>query len=303
VSDPHFIIYASSFNEAAGGTLALHELCARLNRLGYRASIWPAGRPGSPFRPQPRATIGYLRRGGARGFDPSPHRNPIASRADLDGAIIVYPEVIGGNPLGGDRVVRWFLNKPGFFFPKVRYGPDDAFFFFIAAFNDPAINPNPANLLRVMYLHPAYRRINAGPREGACYIVRKGAGRSLNRHPPGAVAIDAMDHEEKAATFNRCTTLYSYDPYTFYTFYAAICGCVPIVVPIKGVSKSEWAGEAELELGHAYGDEKAEVEWAMATRGAMLEALDRRFDEDNKLVHRFVAVCVQHFDRRSGPDE
>jgi hypothetical protein len=303
VSDPHFIIYASSFNEAVGGTLVLHELCARLNRLGYRASIWPAGKLSSLSRIEPRALFGYLRRGGARGFDPSPHRNPIASKADLDGAIVVYPEVVSGNPLGGGRVVRWLLNKPGFFFPSIRFGQDDAFFFFMAAFNDPAINPNPDNLLRVMYRHPAYRRINVGPREGACYIVRKGAGRPLDRHPPGAVAIDAMSHEEKAATFNRCSTLYSYDPYTFYTSYAAICGCVPIVVPMKGVSKSEWVGEPVLALGHAYGDEEAEVEWAIATRGAMLEALDRRFDEDNELVHRFVKVCLEHFDRRSGPDE
>ena len=172
-------------------------MCARLNRLGYRASIWPAGKPSSAFRIEPRVLSGYLRRE-APASRSEPASQPDREPADLDGAIVVYPEVVSGNPLGGDRVVRWLLNKPGFFFPNIRYGRDDAFFFFMAAFNDPAINPNPDNLLRVMYLHPAYRRTNEGAREGACYIVRKGAGRPLDRHPPGAVAIDSMSHEDKA---------------------------------------------------------------------------------------------------------
>lgn len=288
-----FIIYAAPFDETSGGTLVLHELCSRLNRLGYHASIWPAGKPASLLRLQPAALQGYLRRGGAQGFNRGPNANPLASRADLASGVLVYPEIIGANPLRAPRVVRWFLNKPGFFFDNVRYGKDDLFFFYNPAFDDPTINPDPNNFLRVTYLHPAYRRINEGPREGACYLVRKGAGRPLDRHPPGAIAIDAMSHEEKAAVFNRCACLYSYDPYTFYTTYAAICGCVPIVIPDGDVTKAQWAPDPALALGHAYGED--EVGWARRTRGALLDMLARRREEEDMLVHRFVVTCRAHF--------
>ena len=288
-----FVIYAGPFDETMGGVLVLHELCARLNQLGYRASIWPAGKPASPLRLQPAALPGYLRRGGARGFNRGPNANPLASRADLADGILVYPEIIGANPLGAPRVVRWFLNRPGFFFENVRYGKDDIFFFYNPAFDDPAINPDPDNFLRVTYLHPAYQCNNEGQREGACYIVRKGEGRTLDRHPPEALRIDALSHEEKAAAFNRCACLYSYDPYTFYTTYAAICGCVPIVIPAEGVTKAQWAPDPELALGHAYGE--GEVDWARMTRGAMLEMLARRREEEDALVHRFAATCRAHF--------
>lgn len=293
MAEPHFIIYADSFNEVSGGTLVLHELCARLNRLGHRASIWPAGKPASLFRPQPAALYGYLGRGGARGFDRGPNANPLARRGDLKDGIVVYPEIIGGNPLGARRVARWFLNRPGYFYDNVRYGADDLFFFYNPAFNDPVINPHPENFLRVTYLHPAYRCTNEGPRQGACYIVRKGAGLTLDRHPAGAECIDALSHEEKAEIFNRTAFLYSYDPYTFYTTYAAICGCIPIVIPSEGVTKAEWAPDPELALGHAYGED--EVDWARMTRGAMLELLARRRDEEDALVRRFAATCAATF--------
>ena len=49
-----------------------------------------------------------------------------------------------------------------------------------------------------------------------------------------------------------------------YSRYAALCGCIPIVVPIEGVSKQEWHPEKELRYGIAYGS--GDVEWALQTR-------------------------------------
>ena len=41
---------------------------------------------------------------------------------DLSDLIVIYPEIVFGNPLGAKNVVRWFLHNPGFFSGKIYYG-------------------------------------------------------------------------------------------------------------------------------------------------------------------------------------
>lgn len=41
--------------------------------------------------------------------------------------------------------------------------------------------------------------------------------------------------------------------YTAYTWFAIMCGCIPIVVPEKHISKYDWHPENKFRLGIAYG--------------------------------------------------
>ncbi|MDQ1397229.1 MAG: hypothetical protein QOG64_2488, partial [Acidimicrobiaceae bacterium] len=88
---PRFVIVAPEFAAGSGGIVALHSLCDRLNRLGYDAALCPLQSEGAE-------EIEFRGRDG--------WRTPIATRADLDGAVVVYPEIIPGNPLDASRVVR-----------------------------------------------------------------------------------------------------------------------------------------------------------------------------------------------------
>ncbi|TFI59894.1 hypothetical protein E2493_01185 [Sphingomonas parva] len=297
---PEFIIFAPSFDENVGGRIVLHTLCARLNELGYPAALWPMSKP--PTRrcwqwPTLRRHLGYLARRDEKHFSTGPFPRRIARYRDLAGATVVYPEMVAGNPLGSARVARWFLHRPGFHTGgRVDYGPGEIYFFYEPGFNDPAINPHPDHHLQLTYLNPAYRQTNFGPREGTCYVVRKGALRpslKIDRHPSDAVCVDEMSHEERAAVFNKCTALYSYDMYTFYSTYAALCGCVPIVVPDEEVTAQQWVPDPERRYGLAYGEDQ--VGWAIRTRPDLLERIRRTRELEDDYVHDFVAKCRRHF--------
>ncbi len=97
----------------------------------------------------------------------------------------------------------------------------------------------------------------------------------------------------------------SYDPYTFYSYAAAMSGAVSIVYPVEGLSKKEWelgtyVGEYLKENGGdvpgiAYGASHEEIKYARDTmpqlRDFMVEV--RRWGRE-KTVERFARDCYRH---------
>ena len=86
-----FVVVAPDYTESHAGVVALHRLCDRLNAIGYQAFIHPIGR-----REETRP--GWL--------------TPLWRGRSLRDAVVVYPEIVTGNLLGAERVVRWLLNRP-----------------------------------------------------------------------------------------------------------------------------------------------------------------------------------------------
>jgi hypothetical protein len=293
-----FIVFADSFNENNGGVIALHRLCDLLNREGERALLWPARRP--PWYAERRLSSAWSAlRFGARQLR-KPYRvwpgfvTPLAQSEELPGAIVVYPEIVVGNPLRGDRVVRWLLHKPGFHKGKIGFGAADRFFFYQHAFNDPALNPDASNLLKTVFLRDdIYRRWNFGPRHGTCYILRKGKGRTTVHDLRDSVCVDKLSHAAMAEVFNRVATCVSYDAYTMYSHFAALCGCDSVIVPEEGVSKESWYPDPDDRLGLAYGFD--DIDNARASAPRLLAHLKAQESTANTTVSAFVAKCVGYF--------
>ncbi len=293
-----FIVFADSFNENNGGVIALHRLCDLLNRGGQVARLWPSRRPlHDPEHPLAEAWgfFRYYRRAWRRPYKTCPRFDtPIATSDDLLGAIVVYPEIVSGNPLRAEHVVRWLLHQPGYHKGAYQYGPRDRYFFYQKAFDDPALNPDGDNLLKVVYIRDdLYHETNVGQRKGSCYILRKGKGRPIVHDLKGSVLADKLSHREFAALCNRVETCVSYDTYTMYSLFAALCGCVSVVVPEPGVSKDEWYPDPRDRYGMAYGFD--DITAARETQPLLLPHLKAQETAANDSVKAFVAKCAGYF--------
>lgn len=296
-----FIIYACSFDENVGGVIVLHRLCDLLNHEKQRALIWPATEVVlNPWRPiytlhRLRMSWRWHRKHGQfktfGAFD-----TPLATKADLnDDAVVIYPEVVDHNPLRAKNVVRWLLHRPGFHTGRIKYGIKDKYFFFQEAFNEPSLNSEADNLLRTMFVRDdIYRQTHFGPREGSCHIIRKGKNRPLIHHASDSLLIDGMSHQEAAAVFNRVRLCISYDPYTMYSQFAAMCGCESIVIPEEGMTLDSWYPDPRDRYGVAFGTEN--LEEARRTARLLLPHLKEQERTANKSVRRFVEKCEGYFE-------
>lgn len=294
-----FIIVTPGYDDNSGGIVVLHQLCDRLNNLGYDASLWPFYKPvfdsHHPFQGIYRF-LKYFRKTLKYGYKKNSKLDtPTATYSDIRDAIIVYPEVVVGNPLGAPRVVRWLLHKPGFNNGgKIEFGSNDLFFYYDKTFDDSRFNSQPENLLHIISQRSdSYTITNHGEREGSCYLLRKGYKRPLLHDTANTVLVDGMSHEETATVFNQMKFCISYDPYTMYSVYAAMCGCIPIIVPEEGIAKEEWQSTEENRYGMAYGFD--DIEYAVQTRSLLLKRLEKQERESNHSVEQFVQKCTDYF--------
>jgi len=102
MNDLIFYIYTPPWVEWSAGTKVLHFLCDRLNSNGWESYLCIHG---------PRLKTSEVNEN---------LRTPVIDlatarkhRSANKQVVVVYPEGIVGNPLGGDTIVRWILNYPG----------------------------------------------------------------------------------------------------------------------------------------------------------------------------------------------
>lgn len=271
----------------------MHNLVHELNQLGERAFLWPAMPVyKSGFRTRLKRWIKPVP------LETNPLLNtPVANRGDLTSdSIVVYPELVPGNPIKAHNVVRWLLYKPGLRHPY-DFGPNEMFFKAGEMSDLPEITGGAPDLY-LWKVNSAYRNENRPDRKGVCYLVRKGKEkpRIPETESDEAVQVDQMSHEEMNDVFNRCDTFYSYDEATMYSQFAAICGCTSVVVPGMFSSREEWvANHPNGRYGVAYGNSPAELDHARSTRNLLLEDMRRKEKESLETVRNFVTLTRRRF--------
>lgn len=298
VKQHKFIIYSPLYNENIGGIIVLHKLCHILQSKGFDVYLWPSLKP----HLSEVKNLNYIRKIVSytknRFLNYKAYRSPydlnIASHCNLKDAIIIYPEVVSGNPLKAEKVVRWFLHKPGYHTGVINYGVNELYFYFSKEFDDSRINSFAENYLQVLeVMSELYKQENFGKRSGVCYMIRKGKDRDLSYHPKNAVLLDNLTHKEIARAFNKYEYFISYDLYTMYSRYAAMCGCKSLVVPMNDISKENWYSDKNSRLGVAYGFEDSE--WAENSRNQLFELNKEIQKKSENSVDLFVQQCNSFF--------
>jgi hypothetical protein len=302
-----FLIFSFGYNEDSGGGIVMHKLCHVLNQLGRASSLTPMFDNYEINRRNLRP-VGHvvksalMARRHYRSYRTSPdfHTPVIRSPGrgkDLDDFVVIYPEIISGNPLNARRVVRWLLYPPGGHTGKIHYGTGELYVRYREEFGNfklPGSTTLDDELRVVHYPLDLYRPPPEDtPRAGTAYLVRKGADKSLVHHPHDAIRIDGLSHREIAEIFQKVQTFVSYDSHTAYSFFAALSGCDSVVIPDEGVGEQAWLPDPVERYGISYGWDQ--LDHARDTRHLVRPRLLAEENKNLENVRRFIVHVDEFF--------
>ncbi len=273
-SSPHgpldtFIIVAPDYTDAHAGVVALHRLCDRLNGLGYSAYIHPIG-PKAVTRP------GWL--------------TPLLRGRALPNAVVVYPEIVTGNLLGVDRVVRWLLNRPGTFTGNAMdAGPHDL----VVSFSPQVSAEYP--LLNVPLVDPTQFFPKDVPGKGGLLWIGKGVLPDDFERSAAHLVTDRWPptRERMAQILRSAEVLYTCDWLTTMIDESLLCG-----TPVVLVGEQDWdRDEILMRPGIIWeGDDLDEARRAV---GSYFPSYVKSVASADVAVEKFVELVNVHFTKDS----
>ena len=169
--------------------------------------------------------------------------------ADIDNTIVIYGETISGNPLNAKYVIRWILAPIGICSHPDTYktwGPNDLIYYFNSEdkfIKEPEKVSKEYKLLNILFINPDAINFNLQNRSGTCHTFRKSYYHKNIQliHPSNSFEVTrSHTQEDYIKIFNKYKYFICYDPLTFLSVIAALCGCISIVKKVDGLSKKDW---------------------------------------------------------------
>lgn len=281
------LVYAPGFDSKNGGVVVLHRLVHLINTATeHQAFLVPES-----YNLELRST-GFIKnlsqkvkhQKKARHYTTKPAWDtPVVThptRQEIEQSVVVYPEIVKGNPLLASKVIRWLLHQPGHFSGEIGYGKDELIFKFNSAIKDFTVqgSKTSSHELKVIYypidLYNSDGALPENERTLICHAIRKGKHKPTV-HPENSILIDSLSHEEVAELFKQAKHFISYDDYTAYSIFATLCGCTSIVVPDEGVSLEQWYPHQSDRYGISYGFDEEQLNWSKRTSHLVKEHIDR----------------------------
>jgi predicted O-linked N-acetylglucosamine transferase (SPINDLY family) len=217
-----FIIVAPVYNEKSAGVKILHELCDDLNNLGYPTAICFTGSNGMICSNE-KAHYGKQLKWYA-----------LKDKIELDQfvaeGIVIYPEIVTGNPLNAKNVVRYILNSEGFVGKnKIDASPNDYILAYTSVYYD-----NPHSILTKIPFNPLFNSEHTLPaleRRLDVTYIGKGSIYTNCFVVPNSLEVTRqypISKPELALLLRNTRYFYTWDYRTATFTDAILCGAIPI---------------------------------------------------------------------------
>lgn len=266
-----YIIDIATFLPSSGGICTMHRLCHDINSLGETAYIT------SPTT-HPSLNAPYV---GSKKFT-------------KEEVVVIYPEIIHGNPLNAKNIVRWILNVPG-----------DSFYDHLTS-NDLILKYSESWKLKKGYKHDGYLRTTfsdklgifyntSNERNGSAFLIKKG-GMKTRMHPDDSIDLGSYqnNHEAMAEIFRKVKYFYCYDSYCYLACLANLCGCITIVTPSDFETFEEYIGNnPQSKYGIAFGLEN--LKHAEDTISLVSDNYKKVKEAEFETVKNFITLCENRF--------
>lgn len=227
------VICCPEYDQSSGGSVVLHELAAMLETVTrvVRVNLVP------------------VRSSGTHGWTLTA-QNVEESTLQLcrsDAAIVIYPETVYGNPLGGWNVIRWLLNTPGLICDTYIDYRTETIYSYLESFG--ACFP----LLRISSI-PQMPEVSNTKNVSVSYLIKKAYkyhNTAIDTHESWQ-CIDGMSLSEQLLILSQSKYFISFDPHTMLSTFATLVGCRSIVPEVSGKSQSDLYSDDEISF--VYGD-------------------------------------------------
>lgn len=166
--------------------------------------------------------------------------------------VVVYPEIVKGNPLKAKHVIRWILMELGENInPLINlyWKKEDIVYHWEPSIWQTGVknirSSIKINQLAIPFIDKEFIKYNNNERTKTCYLIKKGHGlhnlkKFMQLHPNNSINIESMSLHDIVKTFNECHTFFCYDPNTFYIAGAPLCGCISIIYPLANMNEDDF---------------------------------------------------------------
>jgi hypothetical protein len=244
------IVTAPAFEPRSAGITVLHTLCQALNQNGHEACL-------IFYQFMPEGYTRFFTTDDQGHYLPAdtwipklpPCEDIEALRQRIDHSIVIYPEVIRGNPLNAKRVVRYVLNTPSY---PMYHETDD----FIICYSK-NFWPEARHSLMILIGEPIFNDKNTLPaeqRQMDCTYIGKGIKYGNCFKVPGSVQLERTwpaDKESLAAILRNTRYFYTWDLVSQTNCDALYCGAIVVVMKWHPFSPSVFTSPELGEFPYA----------------------------------------------------
>lgn len=272
-----FYIYAPPYEQNSGGIRAMHYLCHALNLVGEEAYVL-TGTTSEKLR-TPCLTNETINRHKAAGREP----------------VVIYPEVISGNPLAARNVVRYLLNIPGFLTKeKPQWQPSDLIYSLSLEIVPEGMKGELLELPLIdssIYTPP---EPDTESRQGTLLFINRFITRGGQLLPVTDQSLEISfrvgrrSPEELAELYRKAELMYVYEHSTA-CYEALLCGCPIVYIPNETMlpeRTSEYLGPG----GSSWGLDPADIEMAKKTVFLAQEKYNALQDQFWNQLESFIAA-------------